>query len=215
MSPVRGKLFTISAPSGAGKTSLVKALVADDAKLRVSVSHTTRAIRPGEVDGVNYHFVQPAEFEQMVDAEHFLEHATVFGNSYGTSKIWVNEQLEQGFDVILEIDWQGALQAHSWLKSEQKTPSVSIFILPPSLEALNARLNHRGQDGENVIAQRMAAAVDEISHYEQAEYLVINDEFAAALADLGAVIRAARLQIGQQKQQQQSLLADLLSAGPC
>ena len=215
MSPVRGKLFTISAPSGAGKTSLVKALVADDAKLRVSVSHTTRAIRPGEVDGVNYHFVQPAEFEQMVDAEHFLEHATVFGNSYGTSKIWVNEQLEQGFDVILEIDWQGALQAHSWLKSEQQAPGVSIFILPPSLEALNARLNHRGQDGENVIAQRMAAAVDEISHYEQAEYLVINDEFAAALADLGAVIRAARLQIGQQKQQHQSLLADLLSAGHC
>jgi guanylate kinase len=211
MSPVRGNLFTVSAPSGAGKTSLVKALVASDTRLRVSVSHTTRAIRPGEVNGVNYHFTESATFKQMVDDNSFLEYATVFGNSYGTSKLWVNEQLDLGFDVILEIDWQGALQAHEWLKAEQGSAGVGIFILPPSLEALRSRLEGRGQDGSEVIDGRMAAAVDEMSHFEQADYLIINDDFDVAQTDLEAVILATRLRLNQQQRQYQPLLASLLA----
>lgn len=210
MASVRGNLFTVSAPSGAGKTSLVQALLANDKKLAVSVSHTTRAIRPGEVDGVNYHFVALEQFQTMVSENDFLEHATVFGNAYGTSKIWVNEQLERGVDVILEIDWQGALQAHDWLCESQGAAGIGIFILPPSLEALSARLNHRGQDDSVVIASRMEAAVDEISHYEQADYLVINDDFEVALADLESIIRAVRLGLASQQQQYSGLLADLL-----
>jgi len=211
MSPVRGNLFTVSAPSGAGKTSLVNALVATDERLRVSVSNTTRAIRPGEIDGVNYHFTEAAVFEQMINDGSFLEYATVFGNSYGTSKIWVNEQLELGFDVILEIDWQGALQAHQWLMAEQGSAGVGIFILPPSLDALRSRLEGRGQDGSDVIDGRMAAAVDEMSHFEQTDYLIINDDFDIALADLKAVILATRLRLSQQQRQFQPLLASLLA----
>ena len=211
MSPVRGNLFTVSAPSGAGKTSLVNALVATDERLRVSVSNTTRAIRPGETDGVNYHFTDAATFEQMIKDGSFLEYATVFGNSYGTSKIWVNEQLDLGFDVILEIDWQGAQQAHQWLMVEQGSAGVGIFILPPSLEALRSRLEGRGQDGSDIIDGRMAAAVDEMSHFEQADYLIINDDFDIALADLKAVILATRLRLSQQQRQYQPLLASLLA----
>lgn len=211
MSPVRGNLFTVSAPSGAGKTSLVNALVATDERLRVSVSNTTRAIRPGEQDGVNYHFTDAAMFEQMIKDDSFLEYATVFGNSYGTSKIWVNEQLDLGFDVILEIDWQGALQAHQWLIAEQGSAGVGIFILPPSLSALRSRLEGRGQDGSDIIDGRMAAAVDEMSHFEQADYLIINDDFDIALADLKAVIATTRLRLSQQQRQFQPLLASLLA----
>tara|TARA_B110000967_G_scaffold133255_1_gene136022 strand:+ start:838 stop:1476 length:639 start_codon:yes stop_codon:yes gene_type:complete len=211
MSPVRGNLFTVSAPSGAGKTSLVNALVATDERLRVSVSNTTRAIRPGETDGVNYHFTDAATFEQMIEDGSFLEYATVFGNSYGTSKIWVNEQLDLGFDVILEIDWQGAMQAHQWLMAEQGSAGVGIFILPPSLDALRSRLEGRGQDGSDIIDGRMAAAVDEMSHFEQADYLIINDDFDIALADLKAVILATRLRLSQQQRQYQPLLASLLA----
>ncbi|MDG1292666.1 MAG: guanylate kinase [Pseudomonadales bacterium] len=211
MSPVRGNLFTVSAPSGAGKTSLVNALVATDERLRVSVSNTTRAIRPGEKDGVNYHFTDAAMFEQMIKDDSFLEYATVFGNSYGTSKIWVNEQLDLGFDVILEIDWQGALQAHQWLMAEQGSAGVGIFILPPSLDALRSRLEGRGQDGSDIIDGRMAAAVDEMSHFEQTDYLIINDDFDIALADLKAVILATRLRLCQQQRQYQPLLASLLA----
>lgn len=211
MSPVRGNLFTVSAPSGAGKTSLVNALVATDERLRVSVSNTTRAIRPGETDGVNYHFTDAATFEQMIEDGSFLEYATVFGNSYGTSKIWVNEQLDLGFDVILEIDWQGAMQAHQWLMAEQGSAGVGIFILPPSLDALRSRLEGRGQDGSDIIDGRMAAAVDEMSHFEQADYLIINDDFDIALADLKAVILATRHRLSQQQRQYQPLLASLLA----
>ncbi|MEZ7984566.1 MAG: guanylate kinase [Pseudomonadales bacterium] len=211
MSPVRGNLFTVSAPSGAGKTSLVNALVATDERLRVSVSNTTRAIRPGETDGVNYHFTEAATFEQMIKDGSFLEYATVFGNSYGTSKIWVNEQLDLGFDVSLEIDWQGALLAHQWLVAEQGSAGIGIFILPPSLDALRSRLVGRGQDGSDVIDGRMAAAVDEMSHFEQADYLIINDDFDIALADLKAVILATRLRLSQQQRQYQPLLASLLA----
>ena len=211
MSPVRGNLFTVSAPSGAGKTSLVNALVATDERLRVSVSNTTRAIRPGETDGVNYHFTDAATFEQMIEDGSFLEYATVFGNSCGTSKIWVNEQLDLGFDVILEIDWQGAMQAHQWLMAEQGSAGVGIFILPPSLDALRSRLEGRGQDGSDIIDGRMAAAVDEMSHFEQADYLIINDDFDIALADLKAVILATRHRLSQQQRQYQPLLASLLA----
>lgn len=212
MSCVRGSLITISAPSGAGKTSLVNKLIAADNRLHVSVSHTTRAIRPGETDGVNYHFLQQAEFDQMVADNSFLEYATVFGNSYGTSKLWVNEQLELGFDVILEIDWQGARQAHQWLQSKQDANGIGIFILPPSLQALYARLTHRGQDGDDVIAARMASAVDEMSHFEQADFLVINDDFDVALTDLEAIIQASRLRLPRQKQQYDALVQALLAA---
>ncbi len=212
MSAGRGSLFTVSAPSGAGKTSLVKALVAADSQLRVSVSHTTRAMRPGEADGENYHFVDSAEFDRMVANQDFLEHATVFGNAYGTSKLWVNEQLEAGTDVILEIDWQGALQAKSWLQNDHDAQAIGIFILPPSLQELRQRLTQRGQDEDGVISRRMAAAVDEISHYAQADYLVVNDDFDTALQDLVAIIRSTRLKLGYQSHIHAALLADLLAA---
>jgi guanylate kinase len=208
-----GNLYLISAPSGAGKTSLVKALLqahADPgypgAGLCVSVSHTTRPKRPGEVHGVNYHFVDVAAFKGMQDRDEFLENAVVFGNFYGTSRLWVEERLAQGWDVILEIDWQGAAQIKQLLPA-----AVSIFILPPSLAALRERLTNRGQDGEAVIAERMAKAVHEMSHYEQADYLVVNDEFERALADLKAIFRANLLRRPVQAERHAALLASLLS----
>jgi guanylate kinase len=154
-----GTLYTVSAPSGAGKTSLVEALVQGDVHLSASVSHTTRPMRPGEQDGVNYHFVTQAAFQAMLSHNAFLEHAQVFGNYYGTSQQWVEQQLQAGRDVILEIDWQGAEQV-----KRLRPDSLAIFILPPSREALEQRLTKRGQDDASVIARRMAQAVDEISH---------------------------------------------------
>ncbi len=207
----QGSLYLISAPSGAGKTSLVKAsLAAANAGagpgLCVSVSHTTRSMRPGEQDGVNYHFVDPATFKAMVRRGDFLEHAEVFGNFYGTSKAWVQERLAAGWDVILEIDWQGAAQIKRLLPD-----SVGIFILPPSLDTLEKRLTARGQDKPEVIAGRMAKAVNEMSHYPQADYLVINDVFETALADLLAIFRAKQLRLGVQEQRNTALLAALLA----
>jgi guanylate kinase len=209
----QGNLYLISAPSGAGKTSLVKALLAVDqpglhggAGLCVSVSHTTRPMRPGEVEGVNYHFVDRTTFLAMRDSGEFLEHAEVFGNFYGTSRIWVTARLAAGWDVILEIDWQGAAQIKSLLPD-----SVGIFILPPSRETLEQRLNHRGQDKPEVIAERMAKAVSEMSHYAQADYLVINDVFEVALADLQAITRSKQLRRPVQEARNQALLASLLS----
>lgn len=183
-----GSLFLISAPSGAGKTSLVDALIkaannSDSEKLCVSISHTTRPMRPGELDAVNYHFVSSKVFAQMVENKEFLEHAEVFGNNYGTSKAWVNQRLQQSCDVILEIDWQGADQVKQIMPE-----AVSIFILPPSLEALRARLTSRGQDDLSVIEKRMAEAVSELSHFAQADYLLINDNFEAALDGLMDII---------------------------
>ena len=210
MVSARGKLFTVSAPSGAGKTSLVDALLATDQRLKVSVSHTTRPMRPGEVDGVNYHFVDAVTFTQMVNDGRFLEHATVFGNAYGTSKDWVDQQLSLGADVILEIDWQGAQQTHQWLAAELGESGVGIFILPPSMEALQTRLTGRGQDDEAVIAGRMAAAVDEMRHHHHADYIIVNDDFEIALADLQAVIKAQRLRLSYQQQQYKGLLAALI-----
>lgn len=202
----RGTLYTISAPSGAGKTSLVKAVLEGEPScLCVSVSHTTRPIRPGEKDGVNYHFIERGEFERMRDAGEFLESAEVFGNLYGTSQRWVQQQLDQGWDVILEIDWQGAAQVRQRIR-----PSKSIFILPPSLECLEERLTRRAQDDPQTIKQRMQQAVNEISHYAEADYLVINEDFDTALDDLQAIFRAARLEYQQQCINNRTLLENLL-----
>lgn len=201
----RGHLYTVSAPSGAGKTSLVKALVESTKHVRVSVSHTTRKMRPGEVDGVNYHFVDHPQFEQMLKDEAFLEHAEVFGNFYGTSRAWVETALDAGDDVILEIDWQGAQQISTIMPG-----AIAIFILPPSKSALRERLTSRGQDDQDVIDRRMAEAVSEMSHYQLANYLVINDQFDEALADLKSILRTQRLTRSSQQVHHQHLLDELL-----
>lgn len=201
-----GTLYTVSAPSGAGKTSLVTALTEGNAGVRVSVSHTTRTMRPGEKDGINYHFVTEAAFHEMASRSAFLELARVFGNHYGTSQEWVTQQLAAGEDVILEIDWQGAEQV-----KRLQPDSVSIFILPPSRDALAQRLQQRGQDDESVIAQRMALAVDEISHYPEADYIIVNDNFDQALAELQCILQSRRLATAKQVISQQTLLTELLS----
>ncbi|MEW6330831.1 MAG: guanylate kinase [Pseudomonadota bacterium] len=179
-----GKLFIFSAASGTGKTSLAKALVEQMPDVAFSVSHTTRAPRPGEQHGVHYYFVNQAQFDEMVAAGRFLEHATVFGNSYGTSRAVVENLMRQGKHVILDIDWQGARAI-----KEKMPEAVSIFILPPSRAALEQRLTGRGQDSREVIEKRMRAAVSEMSHYKEFDQLVVNDDFNAALADLKAIIR--------------------------
>ena len=199
-----GTLFIISAPSGAGKTSLVNALLQRLDGVRVSVSHTTRPQRPGEVDGVNYHFVERAQFETMLEAGDFLESAEVFGNYYGTSQRWVEQTLAGGTDVILEIDWQGAQQVRRLL------PAVSIFILPPGREVLEQRLRGRGQDAPEVIARRLAEAVSEMSHYAEADYLIINDRFDTALDELAAVVSGERLRLPRQLQRHTALIEQLL-----
>lgn len=202
----RGTLFTVSAPSGAGKTSLVKALIERNEKILVSVSHTTRPVRPGEVDGVNYHFVDEPAFLAMLNGNAFLEHAQVFKNYYGTSRAWVDETLNSGASVILEIDWQGAAQIRRLLPD-----CVGIFILPPSQEALAQRLTGRGQDDPSVIAHRLAEAKAEMCHYVEADYLVINDEFGDALRDLQSIIHSQQLKQQNQQQTHHKLLAQLLS----
>ncbi|WP_075187164.1 guanylate kinase [Teredinibacter haidensis] len=201
-----GTLYTVSAPSGAGKTSLVKALVESTRGIKVSVSHTTRSIRPGEQDGINYHFVNHESFAFMVGEAEFLEHAQVFTNFYGTSKTWVEETLTTGVDVILEIDWQGAEQVRKQIPS-----AVGVFILPPSRETLLERLTGRGQDGEDVIQKRMAEAKNEISHYVEADYLVINDDFDEALTEFRSIVLARRQTLEKQQQKHQDLLSGLLS----
>lgn len=200
----KGTLFIISAPSGAGKTSLVAEILAQVDNIQASISHTTRACRPGEQDGINYHFVTQQHFVSMIEDNAFLEHAEVFGNFYGTSQDWVEKTLSQGSDVILEIDWQGAEQIRS-----KFADSRSIFILPPSKQALQERLNGRGQDNAEVIEKRIAAATEEMSHYVEADYLVINDDFSTALSQLEAIIRAQRCQMPVQGIE--NLLSDLLS----
>lgn len=199
--PARGTLYIVSAPSGAGKTSLVRALTEADPDVSVSISHTTRAPRPGERDGVDYHFVAHDVFADMERAGRFLEHATVFDHRYGTSRDDVVARLDRGVDVILEIDWQGARQVRAALPG-----SVGIFVLPPSREVLEQRLRERGQDSEEVIRRRMQDAVQEISHYGEYDYLVINNDFRRALDDLQAILRTQRLA----RTRQQVRLADLL-----
>lgn len=202
----KGILYTVSAPSGAGKTSLVNALVKSNPEVCVSVSHTTRPMRPGEQDGVNYHFVSHEEFQTMLGEGVFLEHAEVFGNWYGTSQPWVEKTLASGMDVILEIDWQGAAQVRKLMPD-----TVSLFILPPSLSALRQRLTGRGQDDPAVIERRMNEAINEISHYVEADYLIINDDFTTALAQFQALITSQHLRRAVQADRHQSLLRELLS----
>lgn len=201
-----GTLFTVSAPSGAGKTSLVNALLARDGQIKVSVSHTTRPIRPGEVDGRDYHFVDQSQFTDMLGQGDFLEHAQVFQNYYGTSKRWVQDTLGSGVDVILEIDWQGAQQVQELLPEAQ-----GIFILPPSREALRERLQGRGQDEVEVIERRMEEAISEMSHYVDSHWLVVNDDFERALSELNGIIASQRLRTQKQRQRYQDLLENLLN----
>lgn len=201
-----GQLYIVSAPSGAGKTSLVQALVASTERLIVSVSHTTRPMRPGEQNGVQYHFTDRRSFERMVSGQRFLEHAEVFGNLYGTSCDWVTERLETGTDVILEIDWQGARQVRGLMPE-----AVGIFILPPSLAELERRLRGRQSDDEAVIRQRMSDAVAELSHFAEYDYLVVNEDFEGALGDLQAIIRGLRLRTAIQRGGLAPLLAELMA----
>jgi len=201
-----GTLYTVSAPSGAGKTSLVSALVKSNPEVCVSISHTTRPMRPGEVDGVNYHFVDHATFETMLAEGAFLEHARVFSNLYGTSQQWVLDTLKQGIDVILEIDWQGAQQVRKLMPE-----TVSLFILPPSLACLRQRLTGRGQDDISVIEARMSEAISEMSHYVEADYLIINDDFTTALAQFQALVTSQHLRLSHQTTRYGDLLKELLS----
>lgn len=202
----RGTLYVISAPSGAGKTSLVKALLARRPELSVAVSHTTRAPREGEQDGVNYFFVSKEKFLAMLEQNAFLEHATVFNNYYGTAAFWIEESLNKGNDLILEIDWQGAQQVRKLIPDARL-----IFILPPSRDVLKERLVQRGQDTQEVINHRMSQATNEISHYVEFDYLVVNDDFERALSDLESIITSQRLKSLKQHEKLQPLLKDLLS----
>jgi guanylate kinase len=182
----QGKLIILAAPSGAGKTSLANALVEGSSDLEFSVSHTTRAPRPGEKHGVHYYFVSREEFDAMVQLNQFLEHATVFGNSYGTSRAAVESVLARGKSVLLDIDWQGARSIKTRMPQ-----AVSIFILPPSRAALRERLVRRGQDSMEVIERRMHEATSEMSHYPEFDHVVVNDDFEQALADLKAILGPA------------------------
>ncbi len=201
----QGILFIVSAPSGAGKTSLLRALLSEDDNLVLSISHTTRPPRPGEVDGVDYHFVSREEFLRLAGEGAFLEQAEVFGNYYGTSEAGVREQLASGRDVVLEIDWQGARQVRKAFPE-----AVSIFIAPPSIEALRERLGNRGQDDEAVIERRMRDARSELSHYPEYDYLVINDDFDTALGDLRCIVRAERLRTPRSVARHEAALEKML-----
>ncbi len=203
-----GTLYIISAPSGAGKTTLVQKVVAALDDVAVSVSHTTRARRAGEVEGVDYHFVDEAGFVAMQENGDFLESARVFGNYYGTARQSIQEQLLKGLDVILEIDWQGARQIRQLMHDCQ-----SIFILPPSVEALRQRLTGRGQDSEEVIEKRMHEAVSEMSHYAEFDYIVINNDLDTAIRDLMSIFISRRQTLEHQQQKHADLLAALLSEG--
>ncbi|MEK9654205.1 MAG: guanylate kinase [Halieaceae bacterium] len=203
--PPKGQLLIISAPSGAGKTSLIKALIDADDRIEVSVSHTTRPKRPGEQDGANYFFVSEAEFLSLRDKGAFFEWAEVFGHYYGTGIAQLETRLAQGADVILEIDWQGAQQVRKVLPD-----SAWAFILPPSIESLKARLEARGQDNEDTIEVRMAAAQAEMSHWEEADYLIINEDFNVALMEIQAVVRSLRLRISQPRAALSELIAHLM-----
>ena len=201
-----GRLFVVAAPSGAGKTSLVQSLVAGDRSLVLSVSHTTRPKRAAEAAGVHYHFVDASAFAAMREAGEFLEWATVYGHRYGTSRQTVRAAVDAGRDVVLEIDWQGAAQVRAgW------PDPVSIFVLPPSRQALEERLTSRAQDGPDVIAKRTAAAVADLSHHGEFDHLVVNDDFDTALAALKRIVSATRRGQSLPRQDHAALLRQLLS----
>jgi guanylate kinase len=208
-----GNLFIIAAPSGAGKSSLISALI-DKHKathpnqpdaVQLSISHTTRAPRPGETNGVEYYFVSREEFERMIENNDFYEHAEVFGNYYGTSKAAIADKLHLGIDVFLDIDWQGARQV-----KRQNPNAIGIFILPPSKDALLTRLINRGQDSHEVIEGRMAQAVSEMSHYNEFDYLILNDQFEQALQQMSAIVEAQRATIYNQKMRYEPVLVELM-----
>lgn len=206
MSKAFGNLFIVAAPSGAGKTTLVRALVGTLLALEISVSYTTRLPRPNDIEGNDYFFVDTPSFEAMLQQQVFLEHAVIYGHYYGTSRDWVLNKLQQGIDVILEIDWRGAEQVR------KKIPeSISIFILPPSLTILHERLCQRKQDSDDVISRRMLAAQEEISHYLDFDYLVVNENFNNALHDLQHIIHAERLSCARQNVVLASCLEQLLT----
>lgn len=204
--PFNANLYVIAAPSGAGKTSLVNALIESTNNICVSVSHTTRPKRPNETENTNYYFVNETEFESLIKAHAFLEYAKVFAHYYGTTRAFVLEKLAQGIDVILEIDWQGTQQIKKTFPE-----AITIFILPPSQNALIERLKHRASDNEETIKNRMAQAKNEMSHYHEFDYLVINDQFAHALADLKIIIQSERLRQRYQEKKYQVLIDELLS----
>ena len=197
-----GTLFIVSAPSGAGKTSLVRALLAADPGVRLSISHTTRAMRPGEVDGRDYHFVTKDTFDAMRARGDFLESAEVHGNFYATSRGWIAERMAAGDDILLEIDWQGAQQVRLLFPG-----CIGIFVLPPSVEALERRLTGRGQDSADIIARRVAAALSEMRHLGEFEYVIINNELPEAIADLQCVVRAVRLRCAAQRTRHRALFS--------
>lgn len=202
-----GNLFIVAAPSGGGKTSLVKQLVSELENIVVSVSHTTRKKRPGERHGVDYFFIEEPEFISMIEYCEFVEHAQVFSHFYGTSAAQITDRLQAGIDVVLDIDWQGAQQIRHVF-----TDAVSIFIIPPSLDVLKQRLTDRQQDNEQTINSRMQSARDELSHYPEFDYLIVNDDFAKAAAELSSIVIANRLRMVRQSKQQSKLLSFLLSS---
>lgn len=201
---MNGNIIIVSAPSGAGKTSLVRELIARDTTARKSVSYTTRPRRPAETDGVDYHFVDASTFQEMLESGEFLESAEVHGNRYGTGQKWLEEQRAQGFDIVLEIDWQGAKQVRALMPE-----AIGIFVLPPSVQSLRGRLTTRAQDSEAVIAARLAAARSEVAHVHEFDYVIINDEFDVAVEDLISIVRSARLQLATQLDRNQDLINSL------
>ncbi|RDV25482.1 guanylate kinase [Alteromonas aestuariivivens] len=210
MASLLGNLFILAAPSGAGKSSLIKALLEKHPQperfpMQVSVSHTTRAPRPGETDGVHYHFVSHETFEALIEQGVFFEYAEVFGNYYGTSRVTIEQTLHKGIDVFLDIDWQGARQVKALMPD-----TCTVFILPPSLEVLQQRLTGRGQDSDEVIAGRMREAVSEMSHYDEFDYVIINDDFTDALAELESIVMAQRLRLNKQQLRHAALVQGLL-----
>jgi guanylate kinase len=203
--PASGCLFVLAAPSGGGKTSLVRALLEREPGMRLSISYTTRPPRPGEKDGVDYHFVDEAKFKSLQAAGEFLEHAHVHGNWYATSATWLRHEIEAGHDVLLEIDWQGAQQVRRLIPE-----AVHIFILPPSLASLKERLEKRGQDTPDVIVRRLEAAREEMRHCGEFDYVIMNQDFARAVDDLSVIVRAARLAAPRQQVRHAALMAQLL-----
>jgi guanylate kinase len=200
----KGNLFVVTAPSGAGKTTLVAALLAADSHVQLSVSFTTRPPRAGEVDGKDYHFVERAEFERMIAAGELLEFAEVYGNYYGTSQVWINQVMENGRDILLEIDWQGAQQVRRLFPA-----AIGIFILPPCIDTLENRLRGRGKDSEEVIARRMAVAKEEVNHVDEFDFVIVNEHIDDAVRDIVAVVRAQRLTLVRQSSRHTALISSL------